>query len=171
MSHKRRDTLRIEEYCRLTGLGKKYLKELADAAMENYQRKWLPVMLIEWTPDRLPNLKRYIGILADADQVYSMEEKEEAIRFLSRMRMLDVFVEGAVQYVREELLMSADPSYDIILESMLNSHGRENSIATMGKAGVSRSVYFERKSELLTALGLALIFYSAQEAVNALGEW
>ena len=91
--------------------------------------------------------------------------------YLSRLDMLDVLVEESVKYVREVFLIGTDLSYDVILTAILAGNGRENAIEIMAAAGVSRSVYFERKSDLLAAIGHALTCYSAKEAIAALGEW
>ena len=129
------------------------------------------MLTLNWTPESVPVMKEAMCTLADIKDEHTREQIEDAVVMLSRLDLLDVLVDEAVKYVREEFLTDTDPSYDVILTEVLVRHGRENSIEAMETAGVSRSVYFERKADLLTALGLALTCYSAKAAVTALGEW
>ena len=55
MSHKAKDMIRLEEYCRAAGLTKKYCKLLGELSLRYYHFSWLP-SLLRYCQDSCANL-------------------------------------------------------------------------------------------------------------------
>lgn len=112
-------------------------------------------------------IRGYLAMSAflDKDEVTWKERKKILVHILVWK------MEHGKEDITEVYLIGTDLSYDVILTAILAENGRENAIEIMAAAGVSRSVYFERKSDLMAAIGLALTCYSAKEAIAALGDW
>ena len=171
MSHKAKDMIRLEEYCRAAGLTKKYCKLLGELSLRYYHFSWLPSLLMDSSPDTLIPLRDSLFRLGDRNRTYKEEELNRSIRLISRLDLFDILVDRAIECVWDEILTDPDDSYMQILRYCYLDHTNEPEYDFYLRTGLSKSTMYEKRGNLLIAVGLAMNGCAVPLALDALGEW
>ena len=171
MANKSKETRHLEMLCQQFGVHVDYFRDLADSALQYYGYNWSVLMKLEDKPETLNKLYEAVKIIGSRKQTYTKEELERSFGYLSRAGLLQVFVNEAVRVAREQLLTKPDPIYDAILDYFYFSKNPGSEYDFYDSIHISRPVMYVKKREILVAVGIAIVEYSAVQAMKSLEEW